>query len=102
MQTLSSSLKHPAQAAPTRVPEPDSPVTVLVDTLAAQLACAQENITLLFLKLEPVRCPVPTDSQKGHNAPPAQTPLEGRLADLIDAAAFLNTSLSNLRGELRI
>lgn len=82
-------------------PEPASPVTVLVDTLAAQLACAQENATLLYMKLEPVRCPVP-QPDAGSNRPLADSPLEGRLADLIDAASFLNASLSNLRAELRI
>ena len=38
-----------------KAPEPLSPVANLLDTLAAQLSCAQENMTLLYTKLEPVR-----------------------------------------------
>lgn len=94
--SLSSS--HPVS---TGIPEPLSPIAGQLDTLAATLACAQEGLTLLYMKLEPLRAVSPSEGLS-EKRPPAASPMEGRLADLIDSAAFLNTSLSNLRAELRI
>lgn len=101
MQTTLHSSARLTTPTTSKAPDPVSPIAEMVEALAAQLACAQENMTLLYLKLEPVRAICP-QSGDGEHRPPAASPLEGRLAELIDSASFLNLSLCNLRAELRI
>lgn len=101
MHELQTRTSQATAVSTSKAPDPISPIASQVEALAAQLACAQENITLLYMKLEPVRSINPVADQSGERAP-AASPLEGRLAELIDAASFVNYSLSNLRGELRL
>jgi hypothetical protein len=101
MHTLQSQASLSTTTSAVRIPETPSPIAAQLDTLAATLACAQEGLTLLYIKLEPVRAAVPTEGS-AQKRPPSESQMESRLADLIDAAAFLNVQLSNLRGELRI
>lgn len=101
MQELKSRVGQASAIPTSKAPEPISPIASQIEALAAQLACAQEGLTLLYMKLEPVRAVNPVPDQTNDRLP-SPSPLEGRLADLIDAASFLSFSLSNLRGELRI
>lgn len=101
MQELQTRISQAHAIPAAKTPEPMSAIASQIEALAAQLACAQENMTCLYLKLEPVRCPNPVPDQTPDRVPGA-SPLEERLAQLIDAASFVNYSLSNLRGELRI